>query len=463
MSPEGLAVTCPVAHSALVTLTHPDRPVAPPAVVDVSVWDGAAWREHQDVVLRDGLVAEIRDHRAGTAGLDGRGAHLLPGFVNTHTHLQQATCRGVGEGQPLLAWLLSVGEHMAAVTPRTAYLAAVAGALDGLHSGTTTLVEHMWPHPSEEVHDAVVRALEDVGVRALLGRGVADRGDPTRKWGFDPRLMQPLEDVFEHVDRLRSRTVGSRIRPALAVPNPRSLTPEGMRAVHDFATDRDLRISIHLLETSTDDEMCRRHAGTGAVDYLARAGFLSDRVLTVHGVALGPEDIATLAATGAAVSHNPVSNMRLGSGIAPVPALLAAGVPVGLGLDGAASNDRQDMLETVRLTAYLQRAAHQRADVLGFPEVVSMAVDGASDVLGLPARPGGGVTAGTPADLTLIRFTRDIGCLPVREPGAALLTTGSPRIVDTVLVDGEVVLADGRSTRIDEERLVTALQELAPH
>lgn len=451
-----------VAQSARVTLTQPGAPLVPPAVVDVTVWDGTAWREHQDVVLRDGLVAALRDHLPGTVGLDGRGAHLLPGFVNTHTHLQQATCRGVGEGQPLLAWLLSVGEHMAAVTPRSAYLAAVAGALDGLHSGTTTLLEHMWPHPSEEVHDAVVRALEDVGVRALLGRGIADRGDPTRKWGFDPRLMQPLDDVFDHVQRLGSRTTGSRLRPALAVPNPRSLTPEGMRAVQAFAVEHDLLISIHLLETTTDDEMCRQHAGVGAVEYLADAGFLSDRVLTVHGVALSPTDIATLAATRAGVSHNPVSNMRLGSGIAPVLDLLAAGVPVGLGVDGAASNDRQDMLETFRTTAYLQRALHRRADALGFPEVVAMAVDGASGVLGLPGRPGGGVTVGTPANLTLVRFDRDIGCLPVLEPGAALLTTGSPRIVDTVLVDGEVVLADGRSTRIDEDRLVAALKELAP-
>jgi 5-methylthioadenosine/S-adenosylhomocysteine deaminase len=434
-------------------------PASPPptAVVDVTVWTGERWAEHQDVLLRDGTVVQVRDHVPGTPGLDGTGGHLLPGFVNTHTHLQQATCRGVGEGQPLLAWLLSVGEHMAALTPRTAYLAAVAGALDGLRSGSTTLVEHMWPHPSEEVHDAVVRALEDVGVRATLGRGVADRVDATRRWGFDPRLVQPLDTVFEHVQRLVSRTAGSRTTVGLAVPNPRSLTPAGLRAVHEFAREHGMTTSIHLLETTTDDDMCREHAGVGAVEYLAAEGFLDDRTLTVHGVALGPADIATLAATGAAVSHNPISNMRLGSGVAPVLDLRAAGVPVGLGVDGAASNDRQDMLETLRLTAYLQRALHRRADALGFGDVVAMAVDGAGAALGLPRRPGGGVTVGTPADLVLVRFDRDFGCLPVTEPGAALLTTGSPRVVDTVLVDGEVVLRDGRSTRIDEGVLTERL------
>ncbi|GAA0291411.1 amidohydrolase family protein [Kineococcus aurantiacus] len=430
----------------------------PPAVLDVSVWTGTGWTDHQDVLIEDGTVTGIRDHRPGSPGLDGSGAHLLPGFVNTHTHLQQATCRGVGEGQPLLAWLLSVGEHMASVTPESAYLATVAGALEGLRSGTTTLVEHLWPHPSREVHAALLRGLEDVGVRALVGRGIADRPDPSRRWGFDPRLMEPLEDVLAHVDELVAGTRGSRTTPALAVPNPRSLTPEGLRAVAGFAGERDLRISIHLLETETDDVMCREHTGRGAVQYLDEAGFLSDRVLAVHGVALSGEDIRVLADRGAALSHNPVSNMRLGSGVAPVPALLAAGVPVGLGVDGAASNDRQDMLETLRTTAYVQRATHRRADLLGFADVVAMAVDGAGGVLGLPRRPGGGVTVGTPADLTLVRFDRDFGCLPVREPGAALLTTGSPRIVDTVMVDGEVVVRDGRSTRIDEDRLVAALR-----
>ncbi|WP_328292773.1 amidohydrolase family protein [Kineococcus sp. NBC_00420] len=429
----------------------------PTAVTDVTVWDGGTWREHQDVLLRDGAVVAIRPHENGTEGLDGTGAHLLPGFVNTHTHLQQATCRGVGEGQPLLSWLLAVGQHMAAVTPESAYLAAVAGALDGLRSGSTTLVEHMWPHPSEEVHAAVLQALADVGVRALLGRGVADRPDPTRRWGFDPRLMQPLDTALDHVERLAGATRGTRVTPALAVPNPRSLTPEGLRTVHAFALERDLRISIHLLETSTDEDMCREHAGVGALQYLSDAGFLSDRLLAVHGVALTASDVAALAAAGCAVSHNPVSNMRLGSGVAPVPDLLAAGVAVGLGVDGAASNDRQDMLETMRTAAYLQRATHRRADLLGFADVVALAVDGASSVLGLAQRPGGGVTVGTPADLTLVRFDRDFGCLPVLDPGAGLLTTGTPRIVDTVLVDGEVVVSDGRSTRIDEEELVAAL------
>lgn len=357
-----------------------------------------------------------------------------------------------------MSWLLAVGEAMNAVTPERAYLATVAAALEGLLSGSTTLVEHMWPNPDSAVHDAVLAGLDDVGVRAVFGRGVADRPDPTRKWGFDPRLMQPLAEVFDDVDRLAALARGSRTTLALAVPNPRSLTVPGMRAVREFVDDRSMSVTIHLSETPTDDAMCRTHAGVSAIEYLRSGNLLWDRLLTVHGVELDDAAQAALADAGAGVSWNPLSNMRLGSGVAPIEALLAAGIGVGLGVDGAGSNDRQDMLETLRGGAYVQRAQHRRADIFDVGQMLAIACDGAGRVLGLPVpdQPGG-VAAGRTADPTLIRFTRDFACLPVGDPGASLLTTGTPRIVDTVIVDGEVVVSDGRSTRIDTAALTDAL------
>lgn len=429
-------------------------------ITDVTVWTGQAWRAHADVAIAGGAVAAVRDHIPPPPGpgiVDGRGAHLIPGFVNTHTHLQQSLCRGGGEGQPLLRWLLAVGEAMNAITPERAYLAAVAAALEGLLSGTTTLVEHMWPHPSGEVHDAVLAALADVGVRAVLGRGIADRADPTRKWGFDPRLMQPLDSALDDADRLAA-AAGDRVRLALAVPNPRSLTVDGMRSAAEFAAERGLTTMIHLSETGTDDALCREHAGMPAVDYLAEGGLIGERLLAVHGVELDEYARRTLAAGGAAVSWNPVSNMRLGSGVAPVMELLAEGVAVGIGVDGAGSNDRQDMLETLRAGAYIQRAHARRADLFDTATMLSIACDGAARALGGPvADVPGAVTVGRPADLTLLRFDRDFACLPVTDPGATLLTCGTPRIVDTVLVGGEAVVVGGSSTRIDVDALTAAL------
>ncbi|MEP9395502.1 amidohydrolase family protein [Gordonia sp. VNK1] len=431
---------------------------------DVTVYSGGIWLPHRDVRVTGGVVESIDDTGSGATPSDADirfGGYLIPGFVNTHTHLQQSLMRGIAECTPLLEWLLAVGEESVAITPQRAYTATVAACLEALRSGTTTVVEHMWPHPDDEVHGAVIQALRDTGIRAVLGRGVADRPDATRKWGFEPRLMQPLDEVCDHIDHLRDQVNGSPITMALAVPNPRSLTENGMTHLREFAQERDMSVSIHLLETPTDDRMCLEHAGVGAVEYLDGAGFLWDRVLAVHCVELDDVGQGILAERGVAVSHNPLSNMRLGSGVAPVPQMLDRGLAVGLGVDGAASNDTQDMLETFRIAAYLQRATHKRADLLGFGEMLDIACGGANVALGLPEIIGG-VSVGDPADLTLIRFDRDYATLPVRDPGASVLTTGSPRIVDTVMVDGQVAVADGRSTRIDEDEFtkeVLALQK----
>lgn len=440
----------------MTTPATPAAPAAPtPAFRDVTVYTGGAWHSHQDVLVEDGVVTAIT---ATPHPGDGNG-HLIPGFVNTHTHLQQSLMRGIAECTPLLEWLLAVGEESVAITPRRAYLAAVSACLEALRSGTTTVVEHMWPHPSTEVHGAVIQALADTGIRAVLGRGVADRPDATRKWGFEPRLMQPLDEVLSHVDHLRTQVADTPISMALAVPNPRSVTETGMAALREFAQRHELPVSIHLLETPTDDRMCLEHAGVGAVEYLDGNGFLWDRVLAVHCVELDDLGQQILAERGVAVSHNPLSNMRLGSGIAPVPAMLERGIRVGLGVDGAASNDTQDMLESFRIAAYLQRALHRRADLLGFGAMLDIACGGANSALGFPAV-SGGVTVGAPADLTLFRFDRDYATLPVRDPGSSVLTTGSPRIVDTVMVDGQVVVADGHSTLIDEAEFTKELLAL---
>lgn len=444
----------------LLTVVPPERP---DAIVDTTVWSGSRWASHQDILLTDGRITDVCEHVPGRVGIDGSAMHVVPGFVNSHTHLQQSMCRGIGEGRPLLEWLHSVGGAMRDITPQTAYLAAVAGAVEGLRSGSTTLVEHMWPHRDREVHDAVLAGLRDVGVRAIFGRGVSDRADETRRWGSDPALVEPVESTLADIDRLAAAAKDDRIEMAVAVPNPRSLSVEAMADVRDFARSRDMTVMIHLLETSTDDDMCRERTGMSAVRYLAESDFLWNRLLAVHCVQASAEDLAILADHDVSISWNPVSNMRLGSGVAPVLDMLTAGIGVGVGVDGAASNDRQDMVETLRTGSYVVRASHRRADLLGFAEMIAIACDGANSALGRPttAASPGGVVAGRPADLVAFRFTRDLACLPVHDPGATILTAGTPQAIELVLVDGEVVVRDGRSTRIDERLVVEALEKCA--
>ncbi|MFE9319439.1 amidohydrolase family protein [Nocardia sp. NPDC052278] len=426
---------------------------------------GAQWLSGQDVVVLDGAITAIgaaagADHRKLPC-VDGNGGYLIPGFVNTHTHLQQAALRGIGEGLPLLEWLRCVGERTVAATAEQTYLSALAGGLELLRSGVTTVVEHMWPNRSEAVHDAMIRALYELGIRVILGRGVADRADVTRKWGIDPRLMQPLPEVFAHIDDLDVRLTGSRIVTALAIPNPRCLTPDGMAAAREYAQRTGKTVSIHVLETSTDEDMCRLHAGRSAVEYLDVGGFLWDRTLAVHCVDLDANGRAVFADRGVAVSYNPLSNMRLGSGAAPVLEMLDAGIDVGLGVDGAASNDTQDMLLALRMGSYLQRVTRKRADIMDFDTMMRLATCGANRALGRSST-APGLAVGDPADFSLVRFDRDFACLPVLDPGATLLTTASPGVVDTVWVDGEPVIRDGVSTRVDTGSLTRRLSAMRP-
>lgn len=424
-------------------------------ITDVAVFTEGHWREHCDVVIADGSVAEIRP---ASIGRDNK-RFVIPGFVNTHTHLQQALMRGMAENTGLIEWLQLIGTETVRVTPERAYLATVAASLELLRSGTTTVVEHMWPTPSSEVHAAVVRGLQDTGIRAVLGRGIADRADSSRRWGFEPALLSPMESVFDNVTELMALTAGSSVSMALAVPNPRSMTVEGLARTREFADHHDIPVMIHLLETDVDDVMCAEHVGMRAVDFLESAEFLWPRLLAVHCVELDARGQQQLCDRGVAVSYNPVCNMRMGSGVASIPAMLDRGIRVGLGVDGAASNDTQDMFLAFRFGSYLQRVAHKRADLLDFAEMVDIACGGANENLGLPLVRGG-VTIGAPADLTVLDFDRDYATLPVRSPGAMILTAASSRIVESVLVGGEIVFEDGKSTRVDEEGLLKELSAL---
>jgi cytosine/adenosine deaminase-related metal-dependent hydrolase len=432
-------------------------------VVGGSVWSDDTWKDDHDVVVIDGVVDAVTPSRRGRApdsgpyvAIDARDAFVIPGFVNTHSHLFQVLLKGVGDGRPLHEWLTIVGDAILHLTPEDAYSAAILGGLEALQSGTTTIVDHMYPHPDRDVYEALIRGLNEVGIRAIVGRGVADRADPSRRWGFIPELVEPLDSALDHVEKLvgSCRSPHSRVSIAFAPPNPRCLTPVAMKELRSASDAHAVPVSIHLCESRMDDMVCRQEAGVGAVEYLHRNDFLWERLLAVHCCYVDEEGRRTLKESGAGVSHNPVSNMRLGNAIAPVRELLDAGVPVGLGTDGAASNDTQNMMETIKLAAFAQRARLEDAAALGAREVFDLATFGGNDTLGLPA-PVNGLIPGAPADLVVLRFDKTLSSVPVIDPLVSLVTAGSPSAVETVMVSGDVVLRDGRSTRVEQSSLAS--------
>jgi cytosine/adenosine deaminase-related metal-dependent hydrolase len=427
-------------------------------------WRDGAWAAPSDIAVRGGRIDSILPAgAAGRAGanatLPASGCYALPGFVNTHTHLFQALLRGVADGLGLERWLLAVGEAYVAADPESSYVAAACAAAELLRSGATTLVEHGYPHPNREVHEAIIQALRDVGIRAVYCRGVADKADPTREWGFEPRLLEPFDHQLAHLEELLARHAGSRLTVGIAPPNPRALSPEAMREVRALSDRLGLCVSIHLGETGFDDRACLGHVGMRAVPYLDRHDFLWERLLAVHCVRVEATDRAVLARRSSGVSYNPVSNLRLGSGIAPIPEFLELGVAVGIGVDGAASNDTQDMFETIRFGSYVQRGRLRDASVLDAAAMIRMATDGANGALGLESRPRG-LQPGAQADIVLLRYERELSGVPVTDPGVALLTHATSRSVEAVVVDGEVVVSDGRCRRVDEDDLIRRMGRL---
>jgi 5-methylthioadenosine/S-adenosylhomocysteine deaminase len=433
-----------------------------------TVWSGRTWKGGYDIAVSEGVVESVTPSRYGGSrsgfpvAIDARDAFVIPGFVNTHSHLFQVLLKGIGDGRPLHEWLTVVGDAILRLTPEDAYSAAQLGGLEALQSGTTTIVDHMYPHPDRDVYDALIRGLIAVGIRAIVGRGIADRADESRRWGFIPELVEPLDNALEHVDLL-VRACGSpdsRVTIAYAPPNPRCLTPLAMRELRSASDAHAIPISIHLCESRMDDMVCRQEAGMGAVDYLQQNDFLWDRLLAVHCCYVDEEGRRLLKGSSAGVSHNPVSNMRLGNAIAPIREFLDEGVPVGLGTDGAASNDTQNMIETMKLAAFAQRARLEDAAALGADDVFDMAVSGANDTLGLPA-PRNGIAPGARADLVVLRFDKTLSSVPVIDPTVSLIASAGPTAVETVMVGGDVVLREGRSTRVDQSSLVPDAQARA--
>jgi cytosine/adenosine deaminase-related metal-dependent hydrolase len=428
-----------------------------------TVWSDRSWKDDHDVIVVDGVVDAVRPsgferslNSVPGRAIDARDAFVIPGFVNTHTHLFQVLLKGIGDGRPLNEWLTIVGDAILHLTPEDAYAAAILGGVEALQSGTTTIVDHMYPHPDRNVYDALIRGLNAVGIRAIVGRGVADRADPSRRWGFIPELVEPLDNALEHVEMLVESCGGpdSRVMIAFAPPNPRCLTPVAMKELRSASEARGIPVSIHLCESRMDDMVCLQEAGVGAVEYLHQHDFLWERLLAVHCCYVDEGGRRTLKGSGAGVSHNPVSNMRLGNAIAPVREFLDAGVPVGLGTDGAASNDTQNMMETIKLAAFAQRARLENAAALGAREVFELATFGGNGTLGLPA-PVDGVVPGARADLVILRFDNALSSVPVIDPLVSLVTSGSPSAVETVMVGGDVVIRDGGSTRVEQASLAS--------
>ena len=420
------------------------------------------------IVVEGGRIVELL--RSGTTPskpvgevFDAANHVVLPGLINTHHHFFQTLTRAwapVADAK-LFPWLQGLYPVWARLTPESLELALTVALAELLLSGCTTAADHhyVFPEGLDEAIDLEVEAVRRLGMRATLTRGSMTLGQ--RDGGLPPQSVVQDGDVIladseRLIDRYHSTEPDADIHIALAPCSPFSVTREIMSESAELAARRGVRLHTHLAETLDEEEFCRERFGLRTVDYLESVGWLGPQSWLGHGIHFDEQEIARLGAAGTGVAHCPTSNMRLASGIARAIELEDAGVPVGLGVDGSASNDSSNLIQEVRQALYLQRLRYG-ADV-PVTRALGWATLGSARAL---ARDGelGSIELGKQADLAL--FTLDeLRFSGSHDPIAALVLCGADR-ADRVMVGGEWRVVDGRIPGLDLDGLISAHSKAA--
>ncbi|PPA31320.1 8-oxoguanine deaminase [Aeromonas jandaei] len=413
------------------------------------------------LVIENGLISEVlaagqQSARPCDQLFDARDHVVLPGLINTHHHFYQTLTRAWGPvvNQPLFPWLKTLYPVWARLTPDALALASKVAMAELLLSGCTTAADHhyLFPRGMEESIDIQVAAVRELGMRAMLTRGSMSLGED--EGGLPPRhtvqgQQQILDDSLRLVRQYHERGAGAQIQIALAPCSPFSVTEEIMVESAKLAAELDVRLHTHLAETLDEEAFCLARFGLRTVDYLEKVGWLGDRTWLAHGIHFNPDEIARLGAAGTGVCHCPVSNMRLASGICPTLDLEAAGAPVGLGVDGSASNDASNLMQEARQALYLQRLRYG-AERITPRKVLEWATAGSARLLGRGDL--GELLPGKQADLALFKLD-DLRFSGSHDPIAALILCGAER-ADRVMVGGKWRVVDGAIEGLDIEQLI---------
>jgi cytosine/adenosine deaminase-related metal-dependent hydrolase len=393
----------------------------------------------------------------GSRRVDGRGCLVTPGLVNTHHHLYQWVTRGLAADATLFGWLERLYPVWAGIDAESVHVAAT-GALAWLaKTGCTTTADHHYVFPVDggDVFEAEILAAHAVGLRFHPARGSMDLGRSAG--GLPPDNVVEDRDAIlaateAAISRWHDRSAGSMLRVAVAPCSPFSVTGDLMREAAQLARSAGVRLHTHLAETTDEEHYCREHFGCSPLDYLEGLGWLGPDVWFAHGIHFDDDEVKRIGAIGAGIAHCPSSNARLGAGIARTVDLRAAGAAVGLGVDGAASNEASSLIEEVRHALLFARATGG-PQAMTVRDALEIATIGGARALGR-ADEIGSLEPGKLADLALWR----LDTLPhsdIDDPVAALVL-GAPPPLELLLVNGRTVVENGAVTTVDESAVAKA-------
>ena len=429
-----------------------------------------------DIVVEDRLIRDIRPSGAAAPegrAIDMRGHLVTAGLINGHHHSHEGYYKGRKDNMPLELWMNYVRPlKPIELSARDVYLRTMIGAIEAIHSGTTTLADdtNVSPRIVPEHVAAIFQAYEDIGIRAYVGITLFDRpffrAVPFVDEEFPKNLLAELDGapMYAGADLLDfARSLARDHHPKekrvgyIAAPSaPQRCTEDFLRAVRRMADEFDLPLIMHVQETRTQVVTGQLWYGSTMIEYLDRIGFLKPNTAFIHAVWLNPREIEILARSGVSIQHNPTSNLKVGSGLAPIRALMNAGVNVSMGTDGCGSIEGTDMQNSMYLAAMLNKLRGDYIEWFGAPEVLRAATIGGAKALGR-ARELGAVEKGRLADLTAYRLD-GFPFTPLNNVVNQLVYAANRREVDFVMVDGEPIMIAGRLTRVDEDRLLDEIR-----
>ncbi|RLC83508.1 MAG: 8-oxoguanine deaminase, partial [Chloroflexi bacterium] len=395
--------------------------------------------------------------------LDAGGMVVLPGLVNTHHHLYQTLTRAVPAAQDavLFDWLKTLYPIWAGLDSEAIYVSAQLGLAELLLSGATTVSDHLYIYPNDARIDDEIRAARELGVRFHPCRGSMSRGES--QGGLPPdRVVEDedfiLRDTRRVIETYHDANPYAMLRIVVAPCSPFSVTENLMRESAKLARAYSIHLHTHLAETKDEEGFCLETSGKRPVAYAESLGWLGDDVWFAHGVHLNAEEIRRMAETRTGVAHCPGSNMRLGSGIAPIREYLDAGVPVGLAVDGSASNDSSHLLGEARLALLLQRVRGNPAGLTA-EEALWLATRGGAEVLGRDDI--GALAPGMAADFIGLRLD-SLGYAggAVHDPLAATVFC-QPQNVELSVINGRVVVEEGQLLTVDLPPLIERHNRIA--
>jgi len=347
-----------------------------------SIFPDSAIAIQKGRILAIGPTAEIDSRFQCEQVFDLTGKVVFPGMINTHDHLFQVATKGLGEDMPVEKWVDVVTAPTSThLTPEEMYYFALTGCLELIHSGVTSVIDMNYRALQFGLHDENIRAITDSGIRGRYAATITECG---LEYDIRPEQISPIEWYIEENERLFARyPANDRLSVWIAIGVPWTITREGLIKIRKFSDDTGAPIIMHINENYLDNQDVLKRYGKKVVPFFEEIGFLSPNLLAIHCVEMDDRDIELFAKHDVKISYNAVSNMYLGSGIAPIIKMHKAGLTISLGVDGAGSNNSQDMIETLKFSALLQKVGAKDASVVDAQTVFDWATLGGAKVLGL--------------------------------------------------------------------------------